>query len=207
MAQTQTALSFASLEQRPLRQHAVQWLLIAQALAVAPHLLHLPAWVSITAIATLAWRYWLTVTQRSLPPRLVLFALALAGAVGVFAQFGTLFGRDAGVAMLLIMFGLKALETRTLRDAMLSTFLGYFVLISVFFFTQEIPVALFMLPVLIAITAALIGLAEGGVEVPVKEKLRTAGTLLLQSVPMMVAIPPTLSRVRRWRALPNSSTE
>ena len=48
-------------------------------------------------------------------PKLLVFAATLAGSAGVFLTYGTLLGRNAGVALLVVMLALKLLELRRLR--------------------------------------------------------------------------------------------
>ena len=54
------------------------------------------------------------------------------------------FGRDAAVALLAIMLGLKVLELKALRDATVAICLGFFLIITNFLYSQTIPTALFM---------------------------------------------------------------
>ncbi|RJG15098.1 DUF3488 domain-containing protein, partial [Massilia cavernae] len=78
-------------------------LLGAALMVLAPHALHLPAWVSLACGATLLWRATLTFRGTRMPPGLLLLPLSLAAMGGVFATFHTVLGRDAGVAMLVLL--------------------------------------------------------------------------------------------------------
>jgi transglutaminase-like putative cysteine protease len=176
-----------SLELRPLPPRALQWLMLAVALAVVPHLFFTAPVFAIGALLGLGLRAWLAGTQRGLPGRGLLILLGLLALFGVVAYFHKLTGRDPGVALLLLMVGLKALETRNLRDCMLVAFLGYFIVITGFFYSQSIPAALYMTLVVVAQTAALIGLTQSESGSP-KERLRTALWLLVQSIPMMIVL-------------------
>ena len=59
------------------------------------------------------------------PHRWLVMGLTLAMLPGVYASYGTLLGRSAGVALLVILAGMKLLETRTVRDSYVLVFLGF----------------------------------------------------------------------------------
>ena len=174
-------------------KHPIAWrhmlaLLVSLVLVAAPHVTHLPWW-TVALVATLvAWRALLGYARRALPGRWVLLLVALAASFGVFLTYRTIFGREAGVALLVIMLGLKTLETRTLRDAMLLIFLGFFLVITNLLYSQSILTALYMLACTVLITATMIDLNYSGAEPPFRHQLRTASLQLAQAVPLMLAL-------------------
>src|SRR5215207_8755524 len=97
-------------------RHAL-WLAISLALVAAPHAERLPWWLSGLAATLIVWRSYIARARGNLPPRVVLIAIVVAASAGVYFQYGTLLGRDAGVALLVVMLGLKLLEMRNRRDA------------------------------------------------------------------------------------------
>lgn len=76
------------------------WLFASALATTAPHVLHQPAWLSALAAACLAWAIWLWRRDARLPSKWLLLPLVLAGCGGILLEFRSLFGRDAGVAML-----------------------------------------------------------------------------------------------------------
>ena len=92
------------------------------------------------------------------------------------------------MALLVVMLALKLLETRVLRDAMLLIFLGYFLVITNFLYSQTIPTALYMLACIWVITTTMIGLHYARREPPLAARFRTAGILLAQSTPLMLVL-------------------
>lgn len=177
-----------SLDQRPIKTGALYLLALGLALAIIPHALHAPIWISAVSLTAIAARLALARRGVGTPPRGLLMLLALAGAVGVIAQFGTFVGREAGVAGLVLMIGLKFLENRGMRDAMLTCFLGYFVVITHFFVNQDIPVTIYLVTAVLTLTAAMIALSEGEGRVPMRVKFKSATLLLLQSLPIMLVL-------------------
>jgi transglutaminase-like putative cysteine protease len=163
-------------------------LLLSLAMVAAPHASHLPWWVIALAAILIAWRAYLGYSRLAMPNRWLLFLVAVAATSGVFIGYHTLFGREAGVALLVIMLGLKLLETRTLRDAMLLIFLGYFLIITNFLYSQTIATALYMLACTLVITASMIALNYARSEPPFRVQLRAAGVLLAQAVPLMLVL-------------------
>ena len=98
----------------------VLWLLAAMLFVVAPHILRLPNWLGIFFVAVIAWRGWIAWYALRSPPRPLMWAITIAGIIGVWATFGRIFGREGGVALLLVMSALKLLEMRNQRDVILS---------------------------------------------------------------------------------------
>jgi protein-glutamine gamma-glutamyltransferase len=155
-------------------------------LAAAPHVPRLPWWVSTLAAAALAWRAWAAWRGERMPRRWLLYTLIVFGVGGVFVTHRTLFGRDAGVTMLVLFLALKLLETRTQRDAVIVTFLCYFLALTSFFYSQTILTAGVMLATVLVLTAALVGFNGPGR--PLQDNLKTAGVLLAQGLPMMLLL-------------------
>lgn len=166
----------------------VRWLLVSLLLVAAPHAHHMPGWTIALTATLLAWRAYVGFARLALPNRWLLLLIALGAAIGVFVNFRTIFGRDAGVTLLVIMLGLKLLETRTQRDAMLLSFLSYFLVITNFLYSQTIATGVYMLACTVFITASMVSLNYAGTEPPFRVQLRTAGMLLAQSVPLMLVL-------------------
>ena len=163
------------------------WLLAGLAATIAPHLLHLPWWIAGAVTGLGAWRYMASARGWPAPGRLLRFSGTAVALTGVYFSFGTLFGRDAGVALLIIMTALKLLEVRRDRDLTVLMLLAYFVLITHFLYDQSIPMVVYTL----LCTWWLLNLhvrADQRQTRPLRESLRTAAVLMLQAVPLMVAL-------------------
>ena len=170
-------------------------MLLSLTMVAAPHTAHLPGWTIALMVMLIAWRAYVGYARLALPNRWLLLIIALATTFGVFFSYRTIFGRDAGVALLVVMLGLKLLETRSLRDAMLVSFLGYFLVITNFLYSQTIGTALYMLACTVFITATMVSLNYAQAEPPFRVQLRTAGMLLAQSVPLMLILFVLFPRV------------
>jgi transglutaminase-like putative cysteine protease len=173
---------------QPLAVHHVLWLLLSLALITTPHAARLPWWI-VALVATLGtWRAYIAYGRHALPNRWLLLLIVIVATIGIYLNYRTIFGRDAGVALLVVMLGLKLLEMRSLRDAMLLIFLGYFLVITNFLYSQTIPSGLYMLACVWIITATMMSLHYGREEPPFGRQLRIGGVLLAQSVPLMLVL-------------------
>lgn len=175
------------------RARTLTWLVCAVALTGAPHLLHLPLWISLASLMIAAWRVSAAHRGWPLPGKGLCLLLAMACVVGIYLDFGTLLGRDAGVALLMVMLSLKLLETRDLRDCMVVVFLGYFLIITNFLYSQSIPMGLYMLLAVLLITTTLVEMNR--LTGTLRTQLRIAGLLLLQALPLMLVLFVLFPRV------------
>lgn len=173
---------------------AVPWLFAAAMVTIAPHFEHQPLWLSIFAGLMLFWGGWLWWQNERLPGRWLLFVLVIAGSAGIFAEFRTLFGRDAGVSMLVIFMAMKLLELKSRRDAVVVVTLGYFLLLTHYFYSQSIPTGLWLLTALWIVTATLIRV-HGGPASTLRATLRYAALLGAQAIPFMLVLYVLFPRV------------
>ena len=171
----------------------VPWLFTAALATTLPHFQHQPPWLSALVAALFAWSGWLWWRNERLPGRWSLALLVALACGGVLFEFRTLFGRDAGVAMLVVLMAMKLLELRSRHDAIVVVTLGYFLLLTHFFF-QSIPTGLWLLATLTLLTACLIRLHGGPLSTP-GATLRYAGLLTLQALPFMLALYILFPRV------------
>ncbi|BCK88175.1 protein-glutamine gamma-glutamyltransferase [Sideroxyarcus emersonii] len=172
----------------------VYGLLACILLVSAPHADHLPLWVSAVCMMLLAWRAYLTYSGNPLPARWLLLAVTVACVVGIAINFRTLFGREVGVTLLILLATLKLLELRAVRDATILIYLSCFIIITNFFYSQSIPTALFMLLSLLAIVTTWLHLQTGTLHL--LPRMRIAGMLLLQAIPLMLLLFILFPRVQ-----------
>ncbi len=165
----------------------LMWLLAAMAFVVAPHLFRMPYWVGIFFGVVVAWRTWISWAAVHFPPRLVIVSLTLAAAFGTYLTYRTLFGREAAVTLLVVMSALKVLEMRSQRDIVLTIYLGFFLVMTNFLFSQSIPLGLYMLACVWIFVATMVGFNRVGRPPSLIERLLPAGALLVQALPLMVA--------------------
>jgi len=170
-----------------LDRHATPWLFATALATTVPHAMHQALWLSAMAGGMLLWAAWLWWKDERLPGRWILVPLVGAGCAGILIEFHTLFGRDAGVAMLVIFMTMKLLEIKSRRDAMIVVTLGYFLLLTHYLYSQSIPTGIWLVAAMWLATATLIRLHGGPASRP-RDTLRYAGVLCLQAIPFMLVL-------------------
>ncbi len=174
----------------------ISWLLASIAMVLVPHLLRLPQWVSLLCVTVVLWRLYIAWHTLHLPPRWLLIILSFTVVGGTFLNYGTIFGRDPGVALLVLLTVMKLMEIYSQRDAMIAVFLGYFIVITNFLYSQTILTALYMLLTVLVITATLVGLYHISERQKTIVQLRLASVLLVQSIPLMLILFVFFPRVQ-----------
>ena len=178
----------------PLTPAQTWWLLATGIAACLPLAPQMPPWLTAVAAGAFLWRAALAWWRKPLPPRWLLILVTLACTAGVHFQFRTLFGQQAGVALLLVFMALKQLESRAQRDGLAVVLLAYFLTLAQFFEDQSIPVAATMIATVLMATAALANLTDAHGS-PIR-LFRLAGTMLLQAVPFMLILFLLFPRVQ-----------
>ncbi len=129
----------------PRESRDTLFLLGVIAWTVLPHASHLPAWcIALTSIV-LIWRAALALTHAALPGRWILVAVLGVAAGLTFWSFRTVFGKEPGITLAVVLMALKTLELRARRDAFVVFFLGFFLILTHFLYSQTLPVAVAML--------------------------------------------------------------
>ena len=170
------------------------WLIAALLVVIAPHVLRAPWWLTLLTLCLFGWRMYYALNRAPLPSRWLVLGVAAVAMLGVWIEFRTLFGRQAGILLLMLFSGLKLLETRSHRDAAMAAFLGYFLIITNFLYTQTIPTAVAMGGGLFLLTATLIGFSAP--QRSPRANLRTAGLLLAHAAPAALALFLLFPRVQ-----------
>lgn len=177
-----------------LDHRAVPWLFVAALATVAPHFEHQPAWLSAFSGLLFAWAAWLWWRDERLPGRWLLIFVVVIGSTGIYIEYRTLFGRDAGVSMLVLFMAMKLLELKSRRDGVVVVTLGYFLLLTHYFYSQSIPTGLWLLAAMWIVTATLIRL-HGGSASQSRYTLRYGLQLCLQAIPFMLVLYLLFPRV------------
>lgn len=179
---------FARLQALP-RDKADTLLLLASALLVlAPHVAHLPPWVSALCALTLLWRGAITLQGKRMPPSLLLLPLAAAAMFGVAQSYQTLLGRDAGVAMLVLLVTFKMLEMHARRDLFVVVFLCLFLVLTNFFYEQGIGTALLMALSVLTLLTAQLSFQFTGVVPPLRRRFLMSAKLLGLAAPLALLL-------------------
>jgi transglutaminase-like putative cysteine protease len=177
-----------------LDHYAVPWLLATALLTVAPHFEHQPLWLSLFCGTVFIWAAWLWWSDQRLPGRWLLMLIVAGGCAAIWIEFRTLFGRDTGVALLVMLMALKLMELKSRRDAVVVVTLGYFLLLTHYFYSQSIATGLWLLVALWIVTATLIRI-HGGSAASLRGCLRHSAILAGQALPFLLILYLLFPRV------------
>lgn len=169
-----------------LAQASLLRLVGVMALVLAPHVAHLPPWLTVSAMLVGAWRVAAALKQWPLPPTWLRVILVMAAFVGVSVTYGRLNGQGPSTALLSIMLMLKLTEMRTRRDVLVVVSLCYFVMFTHFLFNQDPWTVLYLMACAVAVTAVLVEVNHLGEPLRPRTSLRLGATLAAQAVPLMV---------------------
>ncbi|MEO8123316.1 MAG: DUF3488 and transglutaminase-like domain-containing protein, partial [Burkholderiales bacterium] len=189
--------------QLPREARDTLFLVVVIGWTVLPHLSHLPLWCALLTGVVLLWRARLALTNEALPSRWWLIAVLCVATGLTLWTHRTLLGKEAGVTMLVVLVALKTLELRARRDAFVVFFLGFFVVLTQFLYSQSLPVALAMLIAVWGLLTALV-LAHMPVGQPaLRQAARLAARCALLGAPVMVLLFVLFPRIGPLWGVPN----
>jgi transglutaminase-like putative cysteine protease len=163
-------------------------ILLSIVVVMAPHAPHVPKWTVAFCLIALLIRLYAGLERRPLPAKPLLFSFAAVAIGGVLFSFGSLFGRDSAITLLLAMTVLKLLEMRSQRDITVTVVLCYFLAITNFFYTQTIFTALYSIGAAWLITGTMVSLQHRARPAKFLQVMRMSGLLLAQAVPVMLVL-------------------
>ena len=163
-------------------------LLGAAMLVLAPHALHLPLWVSALCGTTLGWRALITLRGTRLPPNWLLLPLTVLAMGGIYLSYKTLLGREAGVAMAVLLVAFKMLEMHARRDLFVVIFLCFFLVLTNFFYSQSIGTGALMLASIIGLLTAQLSFQYTGAVPPLRQRLLLGARILATAAPLAVLL-------------------
>lgn len=194
-----------SINNLPREARDTLFLLVVTGWILIPLTPHIPEWSWALAGTLLVWRGVLAWHSWSLPSRWWLIGLLCITTIATFLSYKTLMGRNAGVTFLVVLFTLKTLELRGRRDALVIFFLGFFVLLSNFFFSQSLLVAMAMLVGLLGLLTALVNSQMPVGRPPLLYAAKTAAWMALLGAPIMVVLFVLFPRIAPLWGVPSDA--
>ena len=186
----------------PRETRDVFFMLATIAAVVAPHTPLLPIWAQALCTLMLVWRGWLAWRGHKLPGKWLLVVVLAAATALVLLNWRSLFNREAGISFLCLLMALKTLELRARRDAFVVFFLGFFLVLTRFLYSQSLPTALWMLLVVWALLTALV-LAQMPVGQPsLALAARRAARVTLSGLPVMILLYLLFPRIAPLWGIP-----
>ncbi|MDB5885332.1 MAG: transglutaminase domain protein [Polaromonas sp.] len=198
-------LSLGRLATLPRDSRDTLFLLAVTAWVLLPQAGRLPLWCSLGAAAVLVWRGWMAVHARALPRKRWLALLLALTLAATYQSHGTLLGRDAGVTLLVVLITLKTLELRARRDAFVVFFLGFFCMLSNFFYSQSLLTAASMVVGLLGLLTALVNAHMPVGKPPLLQAAKTAGSMALLGAPVMLVLFMLFPRMAPLWGMPSDA--
>ena len=177
-----------SLPESPLRQNTLKTLFLALLIAGFPHFFNLPIWVTGIFFSCVLLKYYLVSIEKPMAAPYIPILLAIPIISLVYIQFGTLSGIEASISLLVLMLGLKVFELSEYRDAMLSLFLGFFIVVTVFLFQQQLLIVLYLLICGFMLTLSLLKLNDYTGRQPHRQQIKTTFQLSIGSIPIIIIL-------------------
>jgi transglutaminase-like putative cysteine protease len=196
----------APVAERQHERRQVAWAAAAVIFGGAPHLFAVAPWVSFLVLGLALWRIVAAARGWGLPSLWIRVPVTALGFAAVLATYRSISGVEGGSALLLVMAGLKLLETRAERDRVLVVFIGYFLLFTVFLRDQAIWSMVWLALGALGITAALAQSVRRERLLSVPAAAALSGRLLLQALPLALLLFLLFPRIPGpfW-AIPTSS--
>ncbi|MCL2076641.1 MAG: DUF3488 and transglutaminase-like domain-containing protein [Betaproteobacteria bacterium] len=171
------------------------WLMAVALVAIVPHFPHLPYWIitvtlSILLYFFLRWQqgYHATSVWIKVP-----VALCVAAAIAIDFSYNFQFDK-ASIAALTFCICIKLLELKGRRDVMVIVALGYFLLLTHYFHSQDFLTGIWLFVSALVVTSALLHLYDDPAR-PALKTLKTAFIMLLQAIPLALVLYLLFPRV------------
>ena len=194
-----------ALSRLPREARDTLFMLLVIAWVMLPMSSQLPLWCSALTAGVLLWRGSLAWRGQPLPSRTWRIGLLMVALAATLLSFRTLLGRDAGVTLVVVLLALKTLELRARRDAFVIFFLGFFTMLTNFFFSQSLLTAAAMLIALLGLLTALVNAHMVVGRPPLMDALKTASGMALLGAPIMAVLFVLFPRLAPLWGIPSDA--
>ena len=160
------------------------WLIGAFLLTLLPHVTQLPGWLTTAIIIAVTFRIFAELKRWPLPSTASTGVVALCLLGGIYLQYHTVLGRDAGTPFMAGLLAIKFFELRGPRDITLIIFASFFVVMSALLFSQAIELFVYCLIMMWLLTGILLRTHMG--DRPgntLLHMLRSSSLIFLQALP------------------------
>jgi len=148
-------MKFKKIKINTLNNKQIFWILLSVTIAVIPHLPRLPIWFGLLLVIVVSIR-WLTALKKLKPMHnLVVALITIFTFIAIIYFQGLSLNREISVTLLTSMTVLKLLETWRKRDAWMVVTLCYFVILTRFFYSQDLLLIVYLISSVIIITHTL----------------------------------------------------
>ena len=168
--------------------HKLTPVLIGIHLIALPMYTRLPPYVLMLIASFTIWSLLIVTGRTRQPIPFIRVLLAAAVVVSLLVSYGTIFGKDPGTAMLLMLSFLKLFEMKNKRDVLLVIFLGYFLVATHFFHSQSPWIVVYVFIVVIYLTSLLIIFSDRTSSTSFKTRIKISLRMVMQAIPLMLVL-------------------
>ena len=161
---------------------------ILLALSVAPHISHINGTVMSSFYVLVAFKLLANWHWRFLQSKWVVISAAIICFSNSAWIYGVPLGRDPGVSFLIVLLGLKILESRSRRDVRIVLIIGYFIVVTHFLYFAQLVTVTFLCAVVLAITWLMIQTGHVKPKPFGKEDLKLTLSMFSQAIPFALIL-------------------
>ena len=176
-------------------RQGLPWLLGSLAMTMVALVGQVPSWALLVFAGCTLWRYVIAQRGGALPSMVARLLVFMPVAACIIMTYGTNPGAKGLLTFLVALLSLKILELRSARDFTVAALLGYFMVLSAFFYDQSLALSLYLCTALLASTVALIRCHSGGRR-EFLPAVRLALGLSAQALPLVVLLFIVFPRVQ-----------
>jgi len=155
------ALAGSPIQCLPLKRPGIiPSIILAQTLIIVPLFIQIPVWISLISLLAIGWRMLCHIRLWPLPGKWTRLSFAMLGTAIIIVQHHSLFSKEAGLSLFVVMSSFRLLELKKYRDGINSIFLGFFLLAINFLYSQTLLMAIYSLFVLFWLLLCLIALQK-----------------------------------------------
>lgn len=182
---------------------ALLWVLSSVLLVLLPHVIRLPLWTTLLALACMGWRLLIFSGRAGFPGKLIKVLLVLSVVPLTVVQARSV-GVSVDTAVTLLFLGVvfKLLEMQYKRDIVIVIALCCVLIMVGFIYSQTIPASLYSLLTLMVITGALIALNRDNSNSTFGNNSALAARIVLQAIPLTVVLFVLVPRVSPLWTMP-----
>ena len=166
---------------------AIYWILAFLAYVLVPYVGEISLWLLLCFVIIAVWRILILRLGWYQPGSSARAIMALLMFIIVYKTHGGFFGRDAGIALLIVMVSLKLLELNGQRDAVIATLLGFIIILGNFLYSQSLLLAIYSF-IGVVIGFACLYRANYDESVLISDRLRLSAQLIVISLPLMLVL-------------------
>jgi len=165
------------------------WQLLAGIQLVAiPYYPRLPVPVLLLVLLLTLWSISMVSGRTRTPGALVRFGMLGLVLATLILSFGTILGRNPGTALLILLSFMKLFEIKDKRDLFIVIYIGFFLIASNFFFTQDPWIAAYVIVAVIYLAMLMMSFSDRLASTNIRQRIRLAGRMIIQATPLMLIL-------------------